>query len=395
MGLALLAGIRVVEAAQGISGPLAGKYYAALGADVLKVEPPAGDWARRAGPFPGDLPHPEKSGLYLYLNTGKRGVTLNLDTATGVGIFRRLAADADILIYGGPAGYLEARGLGWGELSALNPRLVVVSVTDFGADGPYRDFKGGELIAQALGGVLYLSGHPDREPLKVGGNTIQYLAGYLAFTGSLIAYYHAAATGEGQPVEVSLLESAVFAHHYANLEWAFKGEVKRRRRDQSPTYRTGDGGYVTLSIIYRDAYWPTLMRLIGRPELIDDPRFGDQASRRDHWAEIDAVLAEYFLTQKAEEFYHRAQAERVPVGYLCTPADLLASPQYRARGFFREVDHPVAGRLTYPGIPFKLDEADCELGRAPLLGEHNEEVYCGRLGYSKAELAALRDRNVI
>ncbi len=395
MGLALLGGVRVVEVAQGVSGPLAGKYYAALGADVLKVEPPAGDWARRAGPFPGDLPHPEKSGLFLYLNTGKKGVSLNLDTATGGRVFRRLVADADILIYGGPAGYLEARGLGYRELSALNPRLVTVSVTDFGEDGPYRDFKGGELIAQALGGVLYLSGDPDREPLKVGGNTIQYLAGYLAFTGGLIAYYHAAATGEGQLVEVSLLESAVFAHHYANLEWAFKGEIKRRRRDQSPTYRTGDGGYVTLSIIYRDVYWPTLMRLIGRPDLIDDPRFRDQASRRDHWAEIDAVLTEHFKTEKAEEFYHRAQAERVPVGYLCTPADLLESAQYRARGFFREVDHPVAGRLTYPGIPFKLDEADWDLGRAPLLGEHNEEVYCGRLGYSKADLTVLRDRNVI
>lgn len=395
MGLALLPGLRVVEVAQGVSGPLAGKYYAALGAEVLKVEPPAGDWARRAGPFPGDEPHPEKSGLFLYLNTGKQGITLNLDTATGCAILRQLLADADMLIYGGPAGYLEARGLGPATLAALNPRLVTVSITDFGEAGPYRDFKGGELIAQALGGVLYLSGDPEREPLKVGGNTIQYLAGYLGFTGGLIAYYHAAATGEGQLVEVSLMESAVFAHHYANLEWAFKGEIKRRRRDQSPTYRTGDGGYVTLSIIYRDVYWPTLTQLIGRPDLMDDPRFRDQASRRDHWPEVDAILKDYFATQKAEEFYHRAQAARMPAGYLCTPPDLLASPQYRARGFFQEIDHPVAGRLTYPGIPFKLDEAGWELGRAPLLGEHNAAVYCGRLGYSREDLTVLRDRNVI
>ena len=390
--------VRVLDLSEGVAGPFCTKLLAALGADVISVEAPGrGDGARSCPPFAGDEPHPELSGLFLYLNTGKRSVTLDLQQASARAIAGRLAAGwADIVIEDFAPGQLDAWGLGHEALEAARaasmPGAIVVSVTDYGQSGPYRDWRATDLTALALGGSLYIAGDEDREPLKIGGRPAQFYAGLSAFSGALLALHYRDATGEGQHVDVSTLEGIATAQEYPGAAWAYKREIRVRGPGHAPMFEVDDG---YIGLMFPQARWAAFCELIGRPEIEHDPRFEGTRQRRDNMAELSEIIAEWTEGKRKADLYHAVQAVQGPAGYVCTAPDLIESPQFIEREFFGEVDRPATGPLLYPGLPLRFGTERPPLRRAPLLGEHNAEVYGELLGYGAADLARMRGAGVI
>ena len=390
----ILGDIRVLDLSQDIAGPFCTKLLAGLGAEVIKVEPPGtGDVSRQAGPFVHETPHAEQSATFLYLNTGKKSITLDLQSQTGAVILQRLAAECDILVESFPAGYLDQLELGYAALARLNPGLIYTSVTPFGQTGPYRDYKGSELVAQAMGALMHTIGLPDKEPLRIGGNAAGYTTGMSAFSATLLALYVRDAAGHGQHVDVSAMETITVAQIHASIAHQF-GRTPTRRA--STLAQAQDGWmHAGLERGVREDTWARVCTLMGRPELADDPKFNTREARREHQQELLTLINEWTATRPKEEIYHTLQGLRTVAGYVATVADLRASQQLLAREFFQCIDHPDAGTATYPGAPFTIQGAAWRHTRAPRLGEHNVEVYCDRLGYTGEDLAHLRGAGVI
>jgi len=387
-----LAGVKVLDFSGGTSGGISTKLMAVMGADVVKVEAPgAGDVTRAQGPFPGDAPHPEKSGQFLYLNTNKRGVTLSLEHPTGRAAARRLVVWADIVVENFRTGQFSEWGFGYDEIERINPGAILVSIAPFGQTGPYRDFRGNDHIIQALGGLLYVTGDPKREPLRIGGEPSEYFAGLSAFAGALIALTYRDLSGIGQHVDVSAHEGIAVAQMYSALAYIFTG-AERGRQAASPLYRVSDG---QVGVSLRQQDWPGFCQMIGRPELEQDDRFKDMAARRANQEALTALINEWIHDKKKQDLYHEAQKMGMTWGYICDTKDLMESPQYQHRGYFTEIDHPVAGRLTYPGMPLRWGDGVWELRPAPLLGQHNAEVYGDILGWSQEDLVLMRATGVI
>jgi CoA:oxalate CoA-transferase len=390
----ILGDIRVLDLSQDVAGPFCAKLLAGLGAEVIKVEPPGtGDVSRSAGPFVRATPHGEQSATYLYLNTGKKSITLDIQSQAGAFILQRLAGECDILIESFPARYLDQLGLGYAALERLNPGLIYTSVTPFGQTGPYRDYKGSELVAQAMGALMHTIGLPDKEPLRVGGNAAGYTTGMSAFSATLLALYVRDAAGHGQHVDVSAMETITVAQIHASIAHQF-GRTPTRR---ASTLAQAQDGWVHAGL-ERGVREDTLARvcaLMGRPELADDPKFNTREARREHQQELLTLISEWTATRPKEEIYHALQGLRTVAGYVATVADLYTSQQLLAREFFQCINHPDAGTATYPGAPFTIQGTTWHSTRAPRLGEHNVEVYCDRLGYTREDLAHLRSVGVI
>jgi len=388
-----LADLKVLDLSEGVAGPFCTKLMGAMGAEVLKVERPGlGDEARSMPPFYHDEPGIEKSGLFLYLNTNKRSITLNLEEPAGRAILRRFVSWADVVIEDFKPGTLEQWGLDYAALEKTNPRVILTSISGFGQDGPYRDYEATDLVAMALGGILYITGEQAREPLKIGGQPSLYFSGLSAFAGSLIAVYYQEATGQGQHVDISMMEAIGTAQMYSALSYAYKKENRLRVQDFSPMFKAKDG-YV--GMMYRQPNWEDLCHWIGRPGMLEDERFRDFASRQAHMQELNAIVGDWVKDQSKADVYHTGQALRMPFGYICDAKDLMESPQYQDRGYFIQIEHPATGALTYPGMPLRMGDLEWDIQRAPLLGEHNEEVYCSQLGYTKQDLVVLRSARII
>jgi CoA:oxalate CoA-transferase len=389
-----LGDVCVLDLSEDIAGPFCSKLLAGLGAEVIKVERPgSGDVSRHAGAGLGASPHPEQSALFLYLNTGKKSITLDIASQTGAAILRNLARECDILLESFPPGYLERLDLGYAALEPLHPGLIYTSVTPFGQSGPYRDFKGSELIAQAMGGLMQTIGLPDREPLKIGGNAACYTTGMSAFSATMIALYARHVQGYGQHVDVSAMETMAVAQIHSSIHHQF-GRTPSRR--ESPLVEAKDGWVSPgLERGVRQDTWGRVCELIGRPDLKDNPAFNTPEARREHQQDLLAILSGWTETQPKEEIYHLFQELRSVAGYVATVDDLLTSRQLVARQFFQVIDHPVAGEALYPGAPFTIQGDAWSHTRAPLLGEHNGEIYGGRLGLSTADLARLRGAGTI
>jgi len=388
-----LEGIRVLDLSQGIAGAYCAKLLADYGATVVKVEPPEGDPLRRAGPFPGDAPHPEKSGLYLYLNTNKKGITLDLETATGASLFRRLAQGADVVVESYAPGYLDGLGLGYADLRRAKPSLLVTSVTYFGQTGPYRDWLGSDIVAWALGGLMYMTGEADREPLLAAGDQAEYISGLHAAVATMSAVYWQEATGEGQHVDVSAVESVASLTEGAALIYGYSGHIRgrdgaRHHYAYPSTILPCKDGYI---FVHAGGDWDAFCTFLEAPALRDRKYVG----ARGLADEIDALAAPYLREHTAEELFHGAQLWRIPFSLVQDVAEVVADPQYRGRGYFVDINHPEAGTWTYPGAPFRMPESPWCAGRAPLLGEHNDEVYCGWLGLDRVDLVRLRQAGAI
>src|SRR5215475_5425010 len=390
----ILRDIRVLDLSEEVDGPFCTKLLAGLGAEVMKVEPPGiGDVTRRTGPFVHETPHVEQSAAFLYLNTGKKSLTLDIQSQTGALTLQRLAQECDILVEGFPAGYLDQLGLGYAALERLNSGLIYTSVTPFGQTGPYRDYKGSELVAQAMGALLHTIGLPDQEPLRIGGNAAGYTTGISAFSATLLALYVRDGAGHGQHVDVSAMETITVAQIHASIAHQF-GRTPTRR---ASTLAQAQDGWVHAGLErgVREDTWTRVCALMGRPELAEDPKFNTREARREHQQELLALINEWTATRPKEELYNALQGLRTVAGYVATVADLYTSQQLLAREFFQCIDHPDAGTATYPGAPFTIQGAAWHQARAPRLGEHNVEVYCGHLGYTREDLAHLRSVGVI
>ena len=392
-----LAGIKILDLTHHVAGPYATRLLAGYGAEVIKIEPPGtGDPTRLWGPFPGDEPHPEKSGFFLVLNTGKKSVTLNLKTKTGVCIFEELARTADAVVENFSPGVMAAWGLGWHELHELNPKLSMVSISNFGQDGPYRDYKANELMAFAMGGMMSTTGDPDREPVKNFGHAAEYMAGLKASSAAMTVIYGATAHGGGQHVDLSIQEEMVASLESSGpIAFNYGYDAVRSgsySRAAMAIYPCKDGHMMFWCL---DRNIPALFRGMGSPELIDDPRFSTAAARQENDDILNALIISWCAERTKKEIYEIGIQEQVPVGYMAMPDELLEWPPLRDKGFWQEVEHPFAGTLSYPGGPSLMSEAPYVVSRAPLLGEHNEEVLCGRLGYTNLQLSQLRALGII
>ena len=395
-----LEGFLVVDLTERVAGPYCTKLMALQGADVVKVEPPGtGDAMRAMGPFVGDDPNPEKSVPFLYLNTGKKSVTLDVGQASARSLLLELARRADVLVESYAPGYLASLGLGADTLLEANPRLVVCSITHFGQDGPYSGYKGEEIVDQAISGHVGITGEPDREPIKMGGNLGQYAGGQAAFASTLIALYHVALTGEGQHVDNSITEANVDLLDSWGINSLF-GDVPTRLGNAAPgavlrgrggLYETADG-YIALGQM--PGGWDAFVDMTGIEEL-RDPKYADPGSRSEHRDELEAIVGAWVRQNGKLDIYNASQQRRNAIGYVATPQDMLTSPQLEHRRFFEEIDHPAAGSARYPGPPYRLTASGETLTRAPLLGEHNAQVYCDMLGLERAELVRLRQLGVV
>lgn len=398
-----LYGTRVLDLA-GPIGVYCTKLLADLGADVVRIEPPEGDPARRTGPFYHDEPHPEKSLRFFHYNTSKRSITLSLETADGRVLLKRLAATADILVETFAPGYMDGLGIGYKHLSAINPRIIVTSITPFGQTGPYRHWKGADIVGQAMGGLMYLIGFPDRAPTQVGGNQGYHQASLHGCAATLIALYHQRLTGEGQHVDQSMHDAVPLSQQTGTPYYAIKGESRVRPGDhrESPArgyFECKDGGVFGTRVDPR--YWHELLDWM-ESEGYDVARFrteewSQEKYRQEHQAEFNSVLEVFFKDKTRDEICDEAQRRHIWICQVNTAADLLRDPQLVDGGYFLQVEHPdLQDVLTYPGAPFRMEATPWHIRRsAPRTGENNEEIYVQELGLTPEELVTLKSAGVI
>ena len=392
---AALDGIKVLDLTRHVSGPYCTKLLADFGADVVKIERPGcGDPARRMGPFFHDEPHPEKSLPFLYLNTSKRSVTLNLKSEMGKHILRRLVAESDALVESFSPRVMPSLGLSYDELRLVNPNLVMVSISNFGQTGPYRDYKAAEIVEFALGGMMYIFGKREREPLKHAFNQAQFKAGTNAASATLIAVYHQLLTGHGQRVDVSIQESMASALRDTTSVYTYQGGIKARataytgEMPREPV-KARDGHVVP--IVFGGVNWHEMAEFLDAPELGDE-RFSTPEGRRANARELRETLEERIARRdKSEIFYSAHQRRGYIFGMVQSPQEVLENPQYMHRGYFVDIEHPVVGSATYPGAPFEMSDTPWKArSPAPTLGQHNIEVLGERLGYSRKDLVRLK-----
>ena len=394
-----LSDIKVLDLTHYIAGPYCTKLLADYGADVIKVEQPgSGDGARRLGPFSEDMPHPDRSGMFLYLNTNKRGISLDLKTSTGLRILKELAKSADILVENYAPGVMKRLGLSYKVLEEINPGLVMVSISNFGQTGPYRDFKASDLILYGMGGILYISGSYDKEPLKHGLAQAAYWGGEVAAMAALVGLYYQRETGIGQHADVSIQEAVASGQLRRTADYAFTGSVLRRQPKGGGSLAENvmpcSDGYV-IPVVGGHGDWHTFAMFAELPELLDE-KYSTPAGRVLYAQDINQLLKSRFSTMSKLEVFHNAQAWGFPFGLAQTTEDLYNCPQLAERDFFVEIECPGYGMLKVPGATFKMTGTPFSIRRqAPKLGEHNREIYRERLGFGPKELTILRERGII
>ncbi|HVC59333.1 MAG TPA: CoA transferase [Acetobacteraceae bacterium] len=390
--------VRVLDLSEGIAGPLAARLIGDYGADVIKVEPLNGECGRRTPPFFQDDPDPEKSLFHLMLNLNKRGISLNLDTEEGAAILRRLAGEADVIVESFPPGYLAARGLDYARLEQENPGLVMTSITPFGQTGPYSHYKSDEIIAYATSGIMAISGTVDREPLKHGGFPGQYEAGMNGFLGTLVALVARDMAGTGQQVDISIQDVIASSLVLNQPYYSFAGGVQGRRHPEGSNFGQvmpcKDGYFVAQP--GGGVTWDGIADFFGKPEL-KEHRFADLVERVHNGPELDAIIRDATKDRTMAEMFKTASEKyRMLVGIVQTPEDLANCEHLAARGYFEEVEHPAIGKIRVPFHLWNMSASGSTCRRpAPLLGQHNAEIYGATLGCDAAALDALRARGVI
>ena len=400
MNQAALAGVKVMEYCQMVCGPYCAKLLADLGAEVIKVEKPVtGDQARSRGPFLHDIPHPERSGLFLYLNTNKYGVTLDPASSAGKVIFLELVKCADVLIEDTTPGTMEHLGLGYDSLKEVNPSLLMTSITPFGQMGPYRNYKAHHLnIYHASGQASFSFTQKyggDTTPVKGGGYVGDYDAGLSGAVATLAALYKRGPGGTGQHIDVSRQEALISLDRVDISASANDPDATARRRGMLGGLMPCKDGYVMV-VAPQQHQWEALVELLGNPEWAHSEKCKDEWTRSENAAELQPLIEEWMLQHDKDEIYHRGQSFGCPVSPVNSAADVYNSPQVKHREFFAEIEHPEAGKLSYPTAPYRLSETPWRANRAaPLLGEHNDSVYRGYLGRSEEELVGLKERGVI
>lgn len=394
-----LSDVRVLDLSNNVAGAYCTRLLADYGADVIKIEPPFhGDPSRRTGPFPNDLPDPEKSGLFIHLNGNKRGITLDIASSAGGQILKDLVNRSDILVETFTPSYLPSLGLGYGDLESVNPKLVMTSITPFGQTGPYSNYKSTDVGVFAMSGRMYVHGLPDQAPLPYAPDVIWYQVGTTAAAATMGALFTSRVQGIGQQVDVSALEALIGNVDNRPLFYAYTGVKTPRQRwpggIPQGAYPCRDG-YVVFGVGY-DLYFRRLCDAMSRPDIYQDPRWATIQARTENAEEFEAIFIGWLMEHSKGEVFQLCQAQRVMCAPVLSFEEMMQDPQLVARSFFAKTDHPKIGRLPTTGAPFRMTRTPWQTGRpAPLLGEHNSTVLCDELGYSREEAARLRAHGVI
>lgn len=403
-----LEGIRVLELCSFVAGPYCAKLLADMGADVVKVEHPrTGDEARRRGPFYNGQTGSDASLLFIYINSNKRGTTLDISLPTGRSMMLDLLKQADLLVEDLSSGEAERLGLGYLTLQESNPGLVVASVTPFGRSGPHKDYRahymntyhsGGDgymLPAGRLVDELYQGG----EPIKAGGYLGEYQAGLSAALASMAALVGRLVDGRGQHVDVSKQETLINLNSADFCKYPDRGFMEGRQNRHlshyiGGLYRCKDGFWELL--IPSQRHWEAMLEVMGQPAWATDEKFSTQEASVAHRQEVDEKIEEWAMNYTKEEIYHSLQGQGCAAGPVYSTREVLQDPQMGHRDFFAEMEHPVAGTFKAPSAPYKLSSTPWAVRRpAPSLGQHNKEIYGDWLGYDAGKLARLRQMGVI
>jgi crotonobetainyl-CoA:carnitine CoA-transferase CaiB-like acyl-CoA transferase len=405
-------------------GFFGGKLLGDLGADVIKIEKPGGDAARRLGPFYHDIPHPEKSLYWMGYNTNKRGITLNIETVDGQEIFKKLCKNADIVIESFDPGYLDKLGLGYTALKEINPGIIMASITGFGQTGPYKDYKAPDIVLWALSGLGYVHGDSDRAPLSPSFPISYFFSVMQAVIGAMVALYQRGATGKGQHVDaITLLGLAWATGPEVQGLWPINKEIVKRSGGIWPRPQTSASGevtYINVPLTYpcKDGgvkFFPfvepgMIPSTDGLRQWVMEEGVASETLKNVDWKtwnwatvsqetadEITQSFARFFMNHTKAELWEGAQERGIQLYPVFTPVDMLRFPQLTIREYWEEVEHPELGdTITYPGAFTKLAEGSCRIRRrAPLIGEHNEDIYIKELGLSKEELVLLEQANAI
>ena len=393
-----LAGIRVVEMGQLIAGPFCGQLLADFGAEVVKIEPPeTGDAMRQWG-------RTDAEGRPLWwpvIARGKKSLTLDLRRAEAQSVVRELAAKTDILVENFRVGRMEEWGLGYDALKAINPALIMVRVTGFGQTGPYANRAGFASVCEAMGGLRYIAGYPDRPPVRAGISIGDTLAGQSGFQGALLALQHRQRTGEGQMVDASIFEAVLSVMESVVSEYDGGGHVRERSGSFLPgiapsnAYPTSDGETVIIGA-NQDSLFRRLSQVMGRPELAEDERFANHRARGRNQSACDAVVAEWTVTHTAREIVDVLAEAGVPAGLTYKAPDMLDDPHFQARQSITRVEDPKIGPLAMQNVFPKLSASPGGIERTgPALGEHTDAVLAEWLGYDAAKIADLRTAHVV
>lgn len=397
MSLGVFEGVKVLDLSEDIAGSFCARLLGDYGADVLKLEPPAGAALRKMGPFFGDDPHGEKSLFYLVMNLNKKGATLNLETATGRSLLKQLAQHVDVIIEADRPGRLSQLGLGYHEISEMNPGLVMTSITPFGQDGPYSQYLGEEIVSYAMGMIMSISGVQGEEPLKHGGFQAQYEGGLNGAAATAMALFMQLNTGEGQHIDVSTTECVASTMLATQTLYPFSGGTPARRRPSGSMFGhpmpCADGWIIVQT--GGGASWEDISGFFQSPEMLE-PRFSNQAQRSQHGEELDEIVLNNIKGRSKWELFPKAAQARMLFGLVQTPSELAECAQLASRDFYREIDHPVIGKIKVPAVLFNLSLTPyVQCAPAPTLGQHNQEIYVDGLGYSQQDMNRLRQLNVI
>ncbi len=390
-------GVKVLDLSEDIAGSFCARLLADYGAETLKLEPPGGAALRRMGPFFQDDPHPEKSLFFLALNLNKKGATLNLETETGQAILKRLVPYVDIIVESWRPGYLASLGLSYADLQTLNPALTMTSITPFGQEGPYSQYRGEEIVNYAMGMIMSISGVQGKEPLKHGGFQAQYEGGLFAAAATSMALFAREHSGIGEHIDVSITECVASTMMATQTIYPFMGGTQTRRRAEGSMFGhpmpCKDGWIIVQT--GGGASWEDLAEFFRCPEMLE-PRFADRAQRAENGAELDRIVVDSIKERGKWELFPKAAEARMLFGLVQTPSELAQCPQLEARSFYREIDHPAIGKIRVPAELFKLSETPYQLtGPAPTLGQHNREIYVDGLKYAPPEFTQLRQLGVI
>jgi crotonobetainyl-CoA:carnitine CoA-transferase CaiB-like acyl-CoA transferase len=410
-----LAGLRVLELADE-KGQFCGKLLGDLGADVVKIEPPGGEACRHVGPFLDDIPHPERSLSFWYYNTSKRGITLDLESADGCRLFARLAATADVVLETFRPGFLASLGLGHAALREQNAGFIMCSLTPFGQTGPWRDYLSSDLLHMAAGGEMASSGYDDADvpnapPIAPGGGNAWHMGCHFAYMAIMAALVHRTVSGRGQYIDASIHEACALTTEAAIANYIYRGEVLRRQTGRHHAagatprtqFRAKDGTYVCALVGGRlnpkfVGELAALLDSYGMAGDLKDPKYQDQAVITENTSHIvDDLIANFIASLPAEEVYHAAQERGFTWGAVRAPEALIKDAHLHDRGFWKTVEHDELGRsFIYPGEAAIYGDSPWRISRrAPLIGEHNAEIFCGELGLSRGELSVLAENRVV
>jgi crotonobetainyl-CoA:carnitine CoA-transferase CaiB-like acyl-CoA transferase len=393
--------IVVLEACTTYAGPVAAAELADLGAEVIKCElPVTGDVCRLFGPRAPNAPEQDRGAPFLSINRNKKAVTLNFHHPRGQEIFRRLARRADVILQNFRPGALDKWHIGYEDIRAIKPDIVYVSISCLGQWGPLSYKVGYDTDAQALGGIMSITGQADGPPTKTGHASIDYLTGVKAAQAALAALVRRLRTGEGQHVDVAMVDCALAVTEGGIMQAAMCGEVWQRKGNRHPASAPCNSflcqdGYVMLAVAH-DKQWASLCRIIGREELIHDPRTATVAARKEYEAFVEQVVADWTSQRTKQEVVSTFNAESIAISPILDFGEIVREPHFREREIVCEVEHPTAGKLTHYGVAPKFAKTPTRVRMAaPMLGQHNAEIYGAWLGYDEATLEELRKEGVI